>query len=356
MSQHDLVIDNASGASVRNDLNNALAALGSTMKGNGAPSSPLGGMQWVEDDNPSGSVWTWKIYDGADWIEVGTIDTTNNRFIVSGNFSAGSVSAPGLTPAGDSDTGLSSPSGNTLVLSTAGTEALRVDSSQNVVVAVGKLGIGTAAPVAQNEVYGAGQSTLGTFNTSGNLGGTLYARDSGTAQYNGGAIMFGANQGAWAAIKSWLTDGSNNTAGGLSIYTRNSTTEASLWERFRIDSSGNIGFNSGYGSVATAYGCRAWVNFNGTGTVAIRASGNVTSITDNGTGNYTVNFTNAMPDANFSAVMHNKILDQYSRLGLFSVDNRTASTAQLRTFVSSNPIATTLTDLDPSLVELAVFR
>jgi hypothetical protein len=44
------------------------------------------------------------------------------------------------------------------------------------------------------------------------------------------------------------------------------------------------------------------VNFNGTGTVAIRASGNVSSITDNGTGNYTVNFTNAMPDANFSTV------------------------------------------------------
>ena len=45
--------------------------------------------------------------------------------------------------------------------------------------------------------------------------------------------------------------------------------------------------------------CRAWVNFNGTGTVAIRASFNVTSITDNGTGNYTVNFSNAMPDANY---------------------------------------------------------
>ena len=59
-------------------------------------------------------------------------------------------------------------------------------------------------------------------------------------------------------------------------------------ERVRVDSSGNFLFNSGYGSVATAYGCRAWVNFNGTGTVAIRASGNVSSITDNGTGDYTV--------------------------------------------------------------------
>ena len=54
---------------------------------------------------------------------------------------------------------------------------------------------------------------------------------------------------------------------------------------------------------APVYACRAWVNFNGTGTVAIRASGNVSSITDNGTGSYTVNFTTAMPDANYSAVV-----------------------------------------------------
>jgi hypothetical protein len=68
-------------------------------------------------------------------------------------------------------------------------------------------------------------------------------------------------------------------------------------------SAGVFAFNSGYGSVGAAYGCRAWVNFNGTGTVAIRASGNVSSITDNATGDYTVNFTTAMPDANYSVVI-----------------------------------------------------
>ena len=45
---------------------------------------------------------------------------------------------------------------------------------------------------------------------------------------------------------------------------------------------------------------KAWVNFNGTGTVAIRQSNNVSSITDDGTGSYTVNFTNAQVDANFA--------------------------------------------------------
>jgi hypothetical protein len=51
---------------------------------------------------------------------------------------------------------------------------------------------------------------------------------------------------------------------------------------------------------APIYACRAWVNLNGTGTVAINGSGNVSSITDNGVGDYTVNFTTAMPDANYS--------------------------------------------------------
>jgi hypothetical protein len=51
---------------------------------------------------------------------------------------------------------------------------------------------------------------------------------------------------------------------------------------------------------ATCGVCRAWVNFNGDGTVAIRASFNVTSITDNGTGDYTANFTTAISDANYA--------------------------------------------------------
>jgi len=49
--------------------------------------------------------------------------------------------------------------------------------------------------------------------------------------------------------------------------------------------------------------CKAWVNFNGTGTVAIRAQYNVSSITDNGTGDYTVNFTTAMVDADYADVI-----------------------------------------------------
>ena len=92
------------------------------------------------------------------------------------------------------------------------------------------------------------------------------------------------------------TDSTGGTANGV-LYL-NSSKQVTSGSGLTFDGS-NLQFNSGYGSAATAYGCRAWVNFNGTGTVAIRASGNVSSITDNGTGDYTVNFANAMPDINF---------------------------------------------------------
>ena len=68
-----------------------------------------------------------------------------------------------------------------------------------------------------------------------------------------------------------------------------------------IDSNPPASLSTASGS-APSYSARAWVNFNGTGTVAIRQSGNVSSITDLGTGYYTVNFTTAMPDANYSIV------------------------------------------------------
>lgn len=67
-----------------------------------------------------------------------------------------------------------------------------------------------------------------------------------------------------------------------------------------INASSIMGALNATGS-APIYACRAWVNFNGTGTVAIRASGNVSSITDRGTGIYTVNLITALPDANGSA-------------------------------------------------------
>ena len=88
---------------------------------------------------------------------------------------------------------------------------------------------------------------------------------------------------------------------------------------------------------APIYMCRAWVNFNGTGTVAIRASGNVSSITDNGTGNYTVNFTTAMSDANYSVTALSSRDASTSNI-ITQIDGTTftSSACRLRTFDLAN--------------------
>ena len=90
------------------------------------------------------------------------------------------------------------------------------------------------------------------------------------------------------------------------------------------------GFNAS-GS-APIYACRAWVNFNGD-TVSIKGSGNVSSVTRNGAGDYTVNFTTAMPDANYSANVALAIPATFSS-NTMSAGVRAAS-------LSSTPDATT---------------
>jgi hypothetical protein len=104
------------------------------------------------------------------------------------------------------------------------------------------------------------------------------------------------------------------------------------------------------------YKCRAWVNFNGTGTVAIRAAGNVSSITDNGTGDYTVNFTVALPDGNYSisgsaAAATTLDAGQYNRN--ISLCSQTFATTSFRI---RTELANTAVIEDCAIVNVSVFR
>ncbi len=102
---------------------------------------------------------------------------------------------------------------------------------------------------------------------------------------------------------------------------------------------------------APLYAARAWVNFNGTGTVAIRASGNVSSITDNGVGDYTVNFTTAMPDANYSAVA-----SLMSGVGTGNTNTQvfgTVATGSVRTWQVNSASGVLL---DAAAIGVAIFR
>jgi hypothetical protein len=106
---------------------------------------------------------------------------------------------------------------------------------------------------------------------------------------------------------------------------------------------------------ATVGVCRAWVNFNGTGTVAIRASFNVTSITDNGTGDYTVNFTTAMSDTNY-AVFIGKSTDgdQFMGSGTTGPAGPSAfTTTSIRVYPQRNSAGS---NTDTSIACVSIFR
>lgn len=112
------------------------------------------------------------------------------------------------------------------------------------------------------------------------------------------------------------------------------------------------------------YLCKAWVNFNGTGTVAIRAAGNVSSITDNGTGDYTVNFTNAFFDTNYA--IHGFTRRLNSGAATDANINITVMGGQIGTWPLANVMTTSACRIltavagsgtsDPDIVCVAVFR
>jgi len=102
---------------------------------------------------------------------------------------------------------------------------------------------------------------------------------------------------------------------------------------------------------APLFACRAFCNFNGQGTVSIRESGNVSSITDNGTGQYTINFTTAMPDTNYATVATNAFDTGTIRGDVVNTRATSVSAAKV-----VNSLSTTNDFRDPQFLHVAIFR
>jgi hypothetical protein len=105
--------------------------------------------------------------------------------------------------------------------------------------------------------------------------------------------------------------------------------------------------------------CKAWVNFNGTGTVAIRASYNVSSITDNGIGDYTVNFTTALVDANYSTIINtNRSGTNTTLVNISRLADELAAPTTTTVRIAQGVVAgdRTLQREDASFISLAIFR
>ncbi|MEK6788517.1 MAG: hypothetical protein AABY68_06160 [Pseudomonadota bacterium] len=123
-------------------------------------------------------------------------------------------------------------------------------------------------------------------------------------------------------------------------------------ERRRVGTDGSMSSVIPGGSVLyPEFGCRAWVSFNGTGTVAIRGSGNVTSITDNGVGDYAANYTTAMPDPNYAFTFGGYRSAANDNLALFATTSApTISSLRIKA-EDLGGVA-----VDPEIFNISIFR
>jgi hypothetical protein len=198
--------------------------------------------------------------------------------------------------------------------------------------------------IVNSTVYGAfNEAALISTTAEGGVGGA----DSGSVFYSTTARtsvairVIGYVISTQATAGSWASAPSNVSGNNVIVPSQLSTATGS----------------------APSYSARAWVNFNGTGTPAIRASGNVSSITDNGTGDYTVNFTTAMPDANYVwAASGNEDTDSavpnstptYKTITTYQV----AASLRLLTYFNDRPTGGTYNNgvADMSLINISFLR
>ena len=296
-------------------------ALGVTAGSAGSPSI------FISGDTNTG------IYSpGADQVAISTNGTqrlTTDTAAVTSTLPVvhplGAVATPSITFTGDLNTGIYSPGADQVAISTGGTGRLFIDSSGRLLAGTSTARTNffgtTLSAVTQTEGTGgsAGRGALSVINNdvSNNPPYVLLGRSGAATLGSNAAVVSGSRLGtltfhgadgtsfieaATVAGEVDGTPGANDMPGRL-VFSTTADGASSPTERLRIASDGSISsVIPGGSTLYPRFGCRAWVNFNGTGVVAIRASGNVSSITDNGTGDYTVNFTTALSDANYAVI------------------------------------------------------
>lgn len=276
MATHDYVIANGTGAAVRSDLNDALAAIVSQNSSATAPTTTYAYMPWA--DTATG---LYKIRNAANnnWITLFKLD---------GTFTDITLSAQGDLRFADSD------SSNWVAFQAPATIASNITwtlpnadgtSGQSLTTnGSGALSWSTITPTIASRSDVDGVHTTGTV-TSGSASLTV-ASATGIAQ---GMVVVGEGITPGTTVSTIVSTTVTLSANAGATL---SSDPVGFYDNTKALSPGSVG-----GQL-----CRAWVNFNGTSTVAIRASFNVSSITDNGTGDYTVNFTTALADANYCAV------------------------------------------------------
>ena len=335
---------------INDAIREVMAALKRFETGSDGDSITVGGDLVVSGSATASNTFTASLVNVDNLrLDGNTISSTdeNGNVVIAPNslgqiiVNAGAVGTPIIAPTGDTNTGIFFPAADTIAFAEGGAEAMRIASD-------GDVGIGIDDPATPLHV----RSSTATTNAVTQIL-RLDSQSSGTpANGIGAGIEFAAETAAdnteiGATIEAIATD-VTATEEDFDLSFKTMAGGAAAAERMRVTSAGDLQFNSGYGSVATAYACRAWVNFDGTtntgGNCDIRASGNVSTVADNSTGNYTVNFTNAMPDADYAPTL------QTIGGGWKRFNSLLSTSVTVLTFSTSN------TATNPTGVFVAVFR
>jgi len=404
----------------------------------------------------SGDLNTGLVSPGADQLAITTggtsrlaVSTTAVSSTLAVDVPLGAVGTPSLTFTGDLNTGIWSPAAGTIAFSEGGAEAMRIDSSSRLLVGTSTarsnfFNVGSLSGLLQIEGLGNTTRVCSFIHNTSDIAGPLLVlgKSRGTTAGANTVVVSGDELGVLsfqgadgselvsaAEIRAEVdgTPSANDMPGRL-VFSTTADGASTPTERMRIASDGAISsVIPGGSTLYPQFGCRAWVNFNGTantnltgtysqsGTTVtvtatahglivgssinaditsgtgvdgiytvtaitdantftytagtslttsgnitllrntIRASGNVSSITDNGTGDYTVNFTTAMVDANYAAVGSAQGAAAAGGGGTYVVGMYTGVAASQRVAVCRNDENIT-TPTDVTAIHISIFR
>jgi len=310
MSQHAYTIANQAGAAFRADVVNAFQAGTSNNIGATAPATLYAGMWWLDTTsgwakqrNAANSAWNKKIpLDAGARVDVASAATLD--------LDAAAVTSDYLRLTG----------------TTGVTAVTLADGQRRIAVA------GGAVPIT----HGASLILPGAANY------TCAAGD---------LLLFIGEAAGVVRVMIWKADGTPVVG---TTFASSAENAAGTLENKAVDP---LGIREAFNATGAApvYACRAWVTFDGTGTPSIGASGNVTSITDNGTADYTVNFTTAMVDANYCVNVMGARGDTVNGVGV-QYRSGTAPVAGSVRVILMIPTTGAISGTDPSLMCVSIFR
>lgn len=241
-----------------------------------------------------------------------------------------------------------------------GLTAINANNIVNGTITGNKIALGTitgddiatgqiTANLFSSTIYASNSDIFGVSANANTFGNNIIIVAGNTSTISVGDIVSGSN-----LAPNTVVTGFNSPPSGRSNITisnaaagSNTNTAVSFYSSTKVVSPGIAGPGL----------CKAWVNFNGTGSVQIRAAYNVSSITDNGTGSYTVNFTNAMPDVNYSVAGGagtNSSANGYRWLAIGS--SAASDFSMLTTSVRVQSVYDGTNKTDAEFVSVAIFR